>query len=155
MCISVARFALYISVVRSRMGSKTKFCPNATGGSAEPAIGSHLTYRTDPQGNRNGTVAQERLQIPKQKYLIASNWSRRLASTAQQQGTIQALYLSDSTISNNDAMSWVAPNFDWAAPIGESEYCLNFRSEFSSLCFRTLFLCSIQLLYWTLFTVGV
>ena len=41
----------------------TLFYSNATAGSAEPAFGSHLAYHTNPQGNQNDTVTQERLQI--------------------------------------------------------------------------------------------
>ena len=39
------------------------FYSNAAAGSAEPTIGSHFAYHTDPQGNQNDTVTQERLQF--------------------------------------------------------------------------------------------
>ena len=58
-------------------------------GSAEPALGSHLTYHIDPQGNQNDTVTQEHLRKIKSQI----SYSKQLEQKAcQKKGTIRALY---------------------------------------------------------------
>ena len=70
------------------------FYSDAAACSAEPTIGSHLAYHTDPQGNQNDTVTQERLQFFGNE--IRTNRSR---------GVLENKILSESR----------AENFEWSS----------------------------------------